>query len=88
MAKQLEPMEAKAHAYVASLPPVGPVTILDSQHLAFEDFIAGYRANQADLAFCIKQLQQLLDVAGRESECYSASIARYTLHALGALEQP
>lgn len=41
-------------------------------------------SDSADLAFTIKQLQQIVNMAEQNGEWYASAIARYTLAALGA----
>lgn len=86
-AKAADAAELAAQEYVHANPqPLAPITAADMRQLAFEDFIAGYKTQLTDLQFCINQLKQIVDMASRESEFYSLSIARHTLQYLGELE--
>lgn len=78
--------ELAAREYVAGVPHKST----EAKLLAAEDYIAGFLARpdklQTDLQFAIEQLQALVDLAQRESEFYSLSVARYTLQVLGHLK--
>lgn len=78
--------EQAANDYIRTVPH----SSTEQRLLAFEDYVAGFLAKpdklQTDLEFAIAQLQQLVDLAQRESEFYSLSIARYTLQVLGHLK--
>lgn len=78
--------ESAAHDYVREMPHASPA----ARTFAYEDYVAGYLAAESkplrDLQFVIEQLQQLHDLASRESEFYSLAVVRYTLQMLGALK--
>jgi hypothetical protein len=72
--------DEQARAYVDS---VSTSLTTDKEKLtSYEDFLAGYEANNADLEFLIEKCQAALTAAYQNSEFYAAGVLNHALERL------
>lgn len=80
--QQKAEVSADAHVKYA----LGPNPGHEEAFCAREDYIAGYMAGggslEQRLAFALKQLRTIIDLASQHKEVYSMTVAKYTVEKL------